>query len=492
MNPIWIDRLGNWNPQFLRECRGRLKTRTLIVAIAGSAILQILVLMGFNQIQTFSNQTSQENWLNLFRSLTWVLPYFLFLSGSYMLISDVTLEERRGTLNFIRLTPRASQSILLGKMMGVPILPYLSIILLMPLHLMAAIGGGVPIGFILSYYLILGVSAFFWFSLSLLVASLGNTQTLAGSQQSTAAISFTGMTFLFFTPLFMTWNSYTTWSAFNVLNPNTDRQYFNLTWLYMDISSNFLLSHLFVLANLAIATFGIWQVLRRRFYSPNSTILSKSQSYALVAYIQILMFGFAVSRPQVPLFLLKVDIINFGLGLLLIAAITPKRQAVLDWLRFERIDRRQLEDWIWSEKSPAPLAIAINLIIISLIWVPWGLLSSGNRINLPLSQFFTLMIYALIVQLILLKQIQRPAVWAIGTIATLLFLPPVFLLLLTITPDKAPVIWAFFGYSWTNFANTGRSAPIIISLLGQFGVMVLLGNALKGQLNSLRAIPKAA
>jgi hypothetical protein len=488
MNSPWIDRLGNWNPQFLRECRGRLKTRTLVVAIAGSAILQILVLLGFNQLRSYSNQTPQEDWLNLFRALTWVFPYFLFLSGSYMLVSDVTHEERRGTLNFIRLTPRTSQSILLGKMLGVPILPYLSLALLIPLHAIAAVNGGVPLGFMGSYYLILGLSAFFLFSFALLVASLGNTQTLAGSQQSTAAISFSALTFFFFTPFFMLWNSGTAWSSFALfLDPNTayrNQQSWNLEWLYINISDNFWGAHLFTLFNLAIATFGVWQVLRRRFYNPNSTTLSKYQSYALVAYTQILMFGFALKTSQIS-GLFKIETINFVLGLLLIGAITPKRQPVLDWLRFER---RNFGDWLWSEKSPAPIAIAINLVIVNSIWVPWLLLSSQSvdlRLGFLslLSQIFVLLIYALIAQLILVKQIQRPATWATGTIAALLFLPPIFLGFLTITPYKAPAIWVFFGYFWA----AAQSENFILPLIGQFVVMALLGGLLLRQLESLRS-----
>jgi hypothetical protein len=486
MNPLWIERIGNWNPQFLRECRGRLKTRTILVAIAASVIVQIMILMSFNQFRNYFSQTPQQNWLDLFRSLTWIFPYFLFLSGSYMLISDVTQEERRGTLNFIRLSPRTSQSILLGKMLGVPILPYLSIVLLIPLHLIAALNGGVPIIFMFSYYLILGASTFFLFSFALLVASLGNTQTLAGSRQSTAAVSFSGLTFFFFAPMFMFWNLGTTWSLFSEVL-GTNRRWLELDWMYVPISTNFLFSHLFVLANLAIATFGIWQVLRRRFYNPSSTTLSKYQSYALVAYVQILMFGFAVATP-LPYVFFAITSINFCLSLLLISAITPMRQAILDWVRFER---RSLKDWIWSEKSPAPIAIAINLIIISCIWVPWGLLSGtislGLGIVIPLSQAFVVLIYALIAQLILVKQIQKPATWATGTIAALLFLPPIFLGLLTITPDKVPTLWLFLGYFWAS----DQPANYILPLIVQFIAIAWLGSMLLSQLESLRVMPKS-
>ncbi|NJK76807.1 MAG: hypothetical protein HC942_26060 [Microcoleus sp. SU_5_6] len=42
-NSSLAKQLGRWNPQLLREFRGRLKPRTVIVAIALSAIFQIFL-----------------------------------------------------------------------------------------------------------------------------------------------------------------------------------------------------------------------------------------------------------------------------------------------------------------------------------------------------------------------------------------------------------------------------------------------------------------
>lgn len=41
-----LDRLGNWNPQLLRELKGRLKPRNVIITIALSLVSQ-LMLLGF-------------------------------------------------------------------------------------------------------------------------------------------------------------------------------------------------------------------------------------------------------------------------------------------------------------------------------------------------------------------------------------------------------------------------------------------------------------
>ncbi|RQH23304.1 hypothetical protein D5R40_27115 [Okeania hirsuta] len=53
----------------------------------------------------------------------------ILIGGVYMLVADLAKEKRLGTLNFIRLSPQSIQKILLGKLLGVPILIYLALVL---------------------------------------------------------------------------------------------------------------------------------------------------------------------------------------------------------------------------------------------------------------------------------------------------------------------------------------------------------------------------
>ena len=39
----FLDRLGTWNPQLLRELKGRLKPRNVIITIALSGVSQMIV-----------------------------------------------------------------------------------------------------------------------------------------------------------------------------------------------------------------------------------------------------------------------------------------------------------------------------------------------------------------------------------------------------------------------------------------------------------------
>ncbi|NJK76806.1 MAG: ABC transporter permease [Microcoleus sp. SU_5_6] len=71
-----------------------------------------------------------------------MLPYVVFSLGSYFIVSDLAEEQKRGTLNFIRLSPRPAWQILLGKLLGIPVLLYLSIAFAIPLHCFAGLRGG--------------------------------------------------------------------------------------------------------------------------------------------------------------------------------------------------------------------------------------------------------------------------------------------------------------------------------------------------------------
>lgn len=245
--------LGNWNPQLLREYRGRLRSRSIIAAIALSAIAQILLMVVNLPDRAFTELTSQEKWLNLWTNMTWIIPYALFAIGSYYLVSDLTQEEQRGTLNFIRLTPYPSWKVLLGKLLGVPVLPYLTIALAIPLHLVATIQAELPLSLFFSYYLLLLAGCIFWYSVAMLYGLAGGVQVGVVNRQATTAIAFTALTLLVFTQLFMLWNISFIWGwisnqafAFSGLDV--------VTWFYIPLTNNVGFAHLFTLTILGIST----------------------------------------------------------------------------------------------------------------------------------------------------------------------------------------------------------------------------------------------
>jgi ABC-type transport system involved in multi-copper enzyme maturation permease subunit len=222
LEPLF-DRLGNANPQLLRELRGRLKPGpvlgTLVVSIAGQ-VLYILSRLSqlpnptpataeltngvYRHIYCLAtNLSSKEqflaskgqflstpacslagqgsgNWL-INWPLWWadaltnlhltVLPIVVVLS-CYFLVADWSREDERGTLNPLRLSPQSTTSILWGKLLGGPLLAYGFGLSTVPLQLTAMVGAGRSTIDILSMALINLAQLSFWGMTSLFVANL--------------------------------------------------------------------------------------------------------------------------------------------------------------------------------------------------------------------------------------------------------------------------------------------------------------------------------
>ena len=185
MRSDWLLLLGDWNPQLLRELRGRFTGRSIAAVASISLVIQGLSLFYFQRQLTFPIQVAttycvatfwnahetvcemnarnqpvinwQVWWFQIFHHLTWVSVLILLILGSYLLVQDIAQEERRGTMTFIRMSPQPSQQILLGKLLGVPSLLYLTIGLALPLHLFAAFNSGLSIPAILIVYLLAAI-----------------------------------------------------------------------------------------------------------------------------------------------------------------------------------------------------------------------------------------------------------------------------------------------------------------------------------------------
>lgn len=502
----WLDRIGNWNPQLLREIRGKLKLRNLIVAIGLSLLFQGLLLLFYSQripsedcyvqMRGFGCTASWQTWwIEQFRIITWTEPFILFLTGVYSLVADLSLEDFKGTLNFIRISPRSSISILMGKIMGVPLLAYICIGLSIPYHLMTAIGAGVPITFLLSFYVLMIGTAFLLFSASLLLALLSGWQAKFGGQVSAGALLFSFVTFVWFAPAFMWWNIFTTWSSFGKILVGGRLNPIQAEWWYLPITSNIWTSHIFTIVNLVILSVAIWRVLERRFHNPNATLISKGQSYVLTTYIQILVLGFCMQSSFVNkgfygdfdfMLLLFLYIPNCFLFLAAIAALTPPRQALLDWVRFGALSTTEessgfgyiLRDLIWSDKSPAPIAIALNLVFTQvpiLIWVnSWTNSSTRDKAMVVVGSFMlTILLFSLISQLVLFLKTRNPSAWVTGIISALIFLPVLIMLSLSISPDRYAGLWLFFGYPWLVVSKIQLS-EIILAFAGQISVIIAL------------------
>jgi len=289
-----------------------------------------------------------------------------------------------------------------------------------------------------------------------------------------------------------------------------------LQFFYLPIGKNVSSLVGFYLLSYSLCTYGIWQALKRCFRNPNTAVISKLQSYFLVAGLQVMMWGFTlqyvknycpprlVNQPSTCLYDVNSQIgqnfiwlgfCNSVLLLGLIAILSPHRQVVQDWARYKHQGvwkNSLLKDLIFGEKSIALIAMTINLAIVTtplLIWIAVApilnvhhtpnLLGLGNNVHrtnaiLGLALFISMMIiYATIAQLMLMMKTSKRSFWAIGTLTAVMFLPPMILQLLTIYPSKNATLWLFSSFPWAG-VKYASTTTIFMALLAEFSILALL------------------
>lgn len=552
----WLEQLGNWNPQVLRELKGRLKTRNVLTAGGLSFLGQWLVFTFFysylpgetaNILSNAYCTGGNDMMLGLQKCLRdeagqfildwprwWSAP-FTFLSlagifvllvvGSYLLIVDMAQEQRRGTLNLLRLSPESSGRVLIGKLLGVPILVYLIAILAIPFHLTAGLAAGIPLSQILSFYAVLIASCGFFYSAALLYSLtttwLGSLQALVGS----------GAIYVFLRGIDVVLHGYIelatgpfNWlelfspgTALPVVEDSSAGMWIwllgfsaanlnRLQWFHLPLGSSHLAECIGLILNFSLWTSWIWWSLQRCFRNANATILSKRQSYGLILCLEVVLLGFACqdfsigsSRLTFEGWLhghfLQLLFLNLLIFLGLIASLSPQRQALQDWARYRGVrdadgrrswSRALVQDLVWGEKSPALVAIALNLLVAAAVIALWVLLwPSGTEKGQMLLQLGfklnVLLIYAAVVQLTLFMRSQRRVLWATAIIAIAIVLPPI----LSFVGGRIEMfanVWLFALWPLVSLESVSTTT-ILGGLIGQYLVTGLLTLQLMRQLH---------
>jgi hypothetical protein len=541
-----LDKIGNWNPQLFREIKGRLK----ISNMAASAIFlgeQLLLLMyysaqipvtppNWNQTDPIYNRFCALEtanfygtkvptcftdalgnfvinwpmwWLEIFMLLSISCVLVLLIAGTGLLVSDLYNEERRGTLNFIRLSPQSAKTIFLGKILGVPILLYLTTILAVPLHLYAGLAAQIPLNEILCFYIAVAASCALFYSGAMLfgltTSWLGGFQPWLASGTVFVVLGISAFPF-----------TRTAWDLLKFLSPipilkyllfgvivNKNPGFYSLVedldklqWFYSPVGTNIASGLALSLLVCGTGTYWMWQGWQRRFPNPSATVLSKRQSYLLVICCQPIILGFALQSNPIPGSSLPTLLsLNLVMFLALIAALTSDRQSLYDWARYrqqivpssQKLWRRYpLLDLIWSDKSPAVVAIALNFLSSVIILTPWALLEKfdANGFWGLILCLNLILIYAAISQLFLFSKIPNKENAAVGTVGCTILFPPVILSMLLLNPETAPILWfssTFAGFWFaTPLAASGNT--ILLSILSQWTVLLLLNLKLRSQL----------
>ncbi|WP_353929825.1 ABC transporter permease subunit [Okeanomitos corallinicola TIOX110] len=445
----------------------------------------------------------RDHWEYIFIAFSVIFIFTLLVAGTYLLISDLAKEENKGTLNFLRLSPQSETSILTGKMLGVPSLIYLFVLTAIPLHFWAGKSANIASSYILGYYAILIGCCGFFYSAALLYGlvsrSFSSFQPWLGSG---GVLLFLFMTMIiasnsphhndFNTPL--AWfRFFSPWDISNYLFPNLFNRYRDssleqIQFFYLPIGKNVASLIGFYLLNYGICAYGVWAVIKRCFRNHQTTILSKTQSYVFMAFTQVMFLGFIMQKldgRKGEIFAALI-IINAALMLSLIFVISPIRQNIQDWARYRHQNQPKQPVWqdlVSGEKSPAILSVAVNLVIAAtplIIWVaifPKDLsINNGEQgkalLALALS-VAVMLIYASIAQLMLLMKNPKRYLWAVGSVATSVFLPLIVFSVLKIQPHQNPTPWLFSTVPWAA-VEEATLGTMFMALLADLTVIALL------------------
>ncbi|MGB3640366.1 MAG: hypothetical protein WBA39_22760 [Rivularia sp. (in: cyanobacteria)] len=521
-----IDTVGEWNPQLFRELKGRLKKIPVIIALVTSLATQlILFIYHFIQIPNLdgktiyinekyckvdypnnssylecpTNQVDMQLWWQdhfgyMFVSLSMIFIFTLLVAGTYLIINDLSQEERKGTLNFIRLSPQSETSIFIGKILGVPALIYLLVTAAIPFHILTGISANIPFGNIFCFYLMLSASCIFFYSLASLFGIFGGSafsgfKPWLGSGLVllflwiNVAISFAGnyhnhiAFFRLFSP-----TDIANYLFPNLSNSNSALQ--DLKFFNFAVGKSFFGVVAIHLLNYALWTYWAWQGLKRCFRNPNATIISKQQSYLIITSFQVMILGFYVSEDYTRWSgfsegILSLYIWNLFLIVPLFALLLPHRQAIQDWARFRYqkdanstaySKKSLLAELVFGEKSPAILAIAIDLLIAGSAFVVLFFkanIDNSNPSKTILWILSTLLvfvsiitIYATIAQIMLMLRNSKRTLWAMGTISALIILPIIVFAILNIQTEN--ILWLFTVGFW--FAAEQSTVTSIFSV----------------------------
>ena len=547
------EKLLDWNPQLFREIKGKLNISNVVITAAMSVIIQFAVVIsllgklpkfkptdeltfgrygmgiffgegGLSKIYYTQDSLGdwvvnwQLLWLDLFIILSIIGTTSLLVVGTYLLIADLIQEESRGTLNFIRQAPQSAHDILLGKVLGVPVLLYIFVLLLFPLHLMAGLKAQIPLGLLVGFDTTVVASCAFFYSLTLLWSL---TKFQLSGFKSWFASGLVG-SFLFIT----SWIVFNSWyisldcpsSWLLLFNPNFVLSYIidaaslpDNKYDFITIADLSLLKFYgqtlwtkagtgigFIIFNFTLGIYWSWSILKRRFHNPEYTLISKVQSYWITGWFTAIALGFTIqSYYQIDLpvieqhssklispsylalnfFALNLGLLIFGLGL--IAALTPQRQVLHDWARYrhQTASARIWKELIVGENSPATVAMAINLTLAVVYIIPsvfilldrseyyvaWGFVLIAGSITF----------YASIIQLILTAKSNKRVVWSTIAVSSAIFVPPVFLSIANISPVAFPQPW-LFSFVPTIAVGYATLSSLILTVAGQWLAIVLL------------------
>lgn len=371
----FINRVGNWNPQLLRELRGKLTGTTIVLAIALSLLVQLCGAALF----TSHNGSLSDRIASGFYFLNWAIPSFLILGGVYTIAADLQREDKQGTLNFLRLTPQRAYSLFLGKMLGAPSLLYLSVAVAVPSHLLLGILSGVGIFKLMAWYGGMLSIAYLFGTIAILYALMGGKHAIL-------------LALIFTIPTYLTIGSYS-FFLFSIFDTPATSLGKPPSWFGIPIFTNAWAFSALIIGTFLTISYWFWVAIDRKYINPISSAFTKEHSYFANGQVQLYLLGFALplaldnsNIAANDRSLLVTSFYTAGIVwiLLSIATILPHRVSIQEWsasrqslLSLDYRSWRQpeiIQDLLWHDRSPIVLAVLINLAIAAVVWSWLGII----------------------------------------------------------------------------------------------------------------------
>lgn len=455
-----LDQIGDWNPQLLRELKGKLTLRNLLITGGVALGFQALIF--------------QSSLFVSFRILHFMIPAILVIVGSYLLSYDLSQEYRNRTLEFIRLTPQSSQEILIGKILGVPILVYLAVMLTIPLHIISSFWAVnhpfyTHLSMLGSYLLwIVQAGIFYLFSLIYTLSILKQHKYNYPSAIIAGSVAF--VVFIL-----------------NQLNVAI-LEVISTKWYGLDLSQSGLLQWSWLMLMAIIIGNFFWKILNRQFQNFQTTLITKSQSYQMNLFINFFLLGFVIHGEVLEGFSFSWLFVVVPIAsLILMVVLSPSYQSLLDWARYGHLNhhKRFWKDLAFGEKSPPILAVLINVLIPTLIWFialvfynqsdhysnPFDELSALQILLCPLMTISMILIYGMITQIFMLNQSKNSKIIMTSVILALIIIPA-----FAATFTKLPILFIFTPIPVMAFYPFHQGS-LLASFIG-FGLQLVILGAL--------------
>lgn len=322
------------NPELVRHARAELRPVRLL-----TAALVVLVIAALIALSCYgAEHNDQKEYFRLFYIwLAWAQGVVLALWCISACSQAISGERQHKTYDFLKTTRLTSEEILIGKLLGAPILGYFTVGCSLPISIIAGLLGGYRLSTILLTYLLVIVFALVLGLASLCLSMLG--EKTSGGILVLALLLLYPMLMLGFA--FME-SPFPGLGAASIL-PAIFGLYGFHEWGRMTapLFFGFRVSYVF-LSLFLYCTFGTWfvLVLRRNLKKELEEIrlLSRWQALAFAAYINLLFYSFLdfgakekVTPSDVSTIAL---VVNAGILLLVgLATLTPHEQLKMWWRR---------------------------------------------------------------------------------------------------------------------------------------------------------------